>query len=88
MPLRLPFEIVVEIVLGHVDEGFRAEGAGVVDEHVDGPETVDGGLDEVRACLWVADVANDGPHRVGRRVDHDLLVDSCHGLLLVCLVPA
>ena len=46
----------VPLVDGHVDQHAVAQDAGVVDQDVDGPEVVDGGLDEPARPLVVRDV--------------------------------
>ena len=51
---------VVPLLGGHVDEHPVAEDAGVVDQHVEPAEGVDGGLDDPTGGVVVADVVAVG----------------------------
>jgi hypothetical protein len=52
-------ECFLELLLGLLEKRSDAEDPGAVDKHVDAPEAIDGGVDQLRGGLGRAHVAGD-----------------------------
>ncbi len=64
--LQVDVDDRVPLLLGHVDQHPVPQDAGVVDQHVEVAEGLDGGVDQALAALPVADVVGVG-HRLRPR---------------------
>ena len=71
--LEVDLDDRVPLLLGHVHEHAVAQDAGVVDEHVEAAERLDGGVDEALGALPVGDVVAVGDGLAAHRLD---LVDD------------
>ena len=60
VPLEVDADDVVPLLLGHVDEHAVPQDAGVVHQHVDVAEGVDGSLDQALGTAEVGDVVGVG----------------------------
>ena len=73
MALQVDGDDRVPVLFGHAQEVAVAEDAGAVDEDIEPPEAVDGGLDDALAAFDRRDAVEVGDGAAARRQD---LVDD------------